>query len=200
MNQQGPNFEARNISQDGLKPDSRFFNGPEKLFLNKNTGGKKLPGAKIFLASLSLLGLVAAGKYVIVASSAKTFKLAQAAPKPVVLGQTALSNQTLTAQVASTTPLASTPVANPGTAAPAPVRKSVQSKKSVKIKETPTGYLNARSQPAVSGSVIGKAYPGQTYNYTGEEDGWYRIRLKSGEYAWVDGEYVSGHNSNADEE
>ncbi len=159
-----------------------------------------MPSAKIFLASLSLLALVAAGKYVLVSASGKTSKLAQAAPKPAVLGQMALPDQTLSEPVASATPPASAPTANANISAPAPVRKSLQSKKSVKIKETPTGYLNARSQPAVSGSVIGKAYPGQTYNYTGEEDGWYRIRLKSGEYAWVDGEYVSGHNGNSDEE
>ena len=190
----------RNISQDGLKPDSRFFNGPEKLFLNKNAGGKRLPGAKILVASLSLLALVAAGRYVLASAPGKSFKLAQAAPKPAVLGQMALSGQTFAPQAASTTPPAAPPAANASTAAPAPARKSAQSKTSVKIKETPTGYLNARSQPAVSGSVIGKAYPGQTYNYTREEDGWYRIRLKSGEYAWVDGEYVSGRNSNADDE
>ncbi len=59
------------------------------------------------------------------------------------------------------------------------------------IKDTPTGFLNVRTQPSVSGEIIEKVNPGDTYTYTEEKSGWYKIKLSSGEEGWVSGDYVS---------
>ena len=58
------------------------------------------------------------------------------------------------------------------------------------IKETPTGYLNVRSEPSVNGSIVDKVDPGEKFTYTEEKDGWYKIKLSSGDEGWVSGDYI----------
>src|SRR3989338_26348 len=63
----------------------------------------------------------------------------------------------------------------------------------IKIKETPTGYLNVRN--SAWGSIIGKVYPGEEYLYTDSKDNLYFLTIsdkntgedKSG---WVLGDYI----------
>ena len=71
-------------------------------------------------------------------------------------------------------------------------KKTEQDKKetTLKIKETPTGFLNVRSEASVNGEIVDKVDPGETFNYTAEQDGWYKITLSSGEEGWVSGEYI----------
>ncbi|CAN5196804.1 hypothetical protein BH09PAT2_BH09PAT2_08760 [soil metagenome] len=64
------------------------------------------------------------------------------------------------------------------------------SEKTLTIKETPTGFLNVRAEPSVSGEVIDKVNPEDTFTYTDEKNGWYKIKLASGEEGWVSGDYV----------
>lgn len=59
----------------------------------------------------------------------------------------------------------------------------------VEILSTPTGFLRVRSGPGVSYSQIGLAYPGDKYNYLGEQNGWFKISF-NGQEGWVSGDYA----------
>ncbi|MBN1617771.1 type II secretion system F family protein [Candidatus Dojkabacteria bacterium] len=61
--------------------------------------------------------------------------------------------------------------------------------KRLTILETSTGYLNVRSSPM--GEVIGEVYPGEIYEYTEEQSGWYKIVVSDELSGWVSSEYVS---------
>ncbi|PJC34001.1 hypothetical protein CO051_00535 [Candidatus Roizmanbacteria bacterium CG_4_9_14_0_2_um_filter_39_13] len=69
------------------------------------------------------------------------------------------------------------------------VEKNSDSKKSLTILETQTGYLNVRKSPSISGEKITEVSPGDTYEYTEESGGWYFIDLAE-EDGWVSGDYV----------
>lgn len=63
----------------------------------------------------------------------------------------------------------------------------------VVIQQTPTGYLNVRSNPPVNNvlsSKIGEVYPGDTLNLIEEENGWYHVTLSNGESGWISSEYA----------
>ena len=160
--------------------------------INKKPNSKKLPWVKLCLASLSLLALVITSKNIFVATSATSGISLHPIAEPAVVGDQVSQNQIQPAAAASSTP-AATPTQNPTpTPATAPVPSPVQS--IVKIKNTPTGYLNVRIQPSLDNSIISKVYPGETYAYTTTQNGWYLIQLKSKHYGWVDGEYVTSNN------
>ena len=169
------------------------MNGNSSQFeINKKPNSKKLPWVKLCLASLSLLALVITSKNIFTATPATSGISLHPASAPAVLGDQILQNQIQTTATASSTPVA-TPIQNSTpTPTTAPVPSPVQS--IVKIKNTPTGYLNVRIQPSLDSSVISKVYPGETYAYTTTQGGWYLIQLKSKHYGWVDGEYVTSNN------
>ena len=194
--------------------------------IQKKAKSKKLPKAGLFFASFSLLVLIIASKYLFAATSPASSINLQPANMAAVLGMqtpqiqiqpasdnsqtpvatsTTTATTTLTATEATTTPVASTTV--PAAAIiPAPIiphataADKTSSQKIIRITNTPTGYLNIRSQPSLSGSVIGKVYPGQTYTYSVTQDGWYLIRLKSSRSGWIDGQYITTTNNNSEEE
>jgi len=88
-----------------------------------------------------------------------------------------LTSQVVTESLATPTP----------TSTPVPEPLSPQ----VKILETPTGYLNVRTEPSViGGEVIGRVQPDQIYEYLEEKDDWYYIVLSQEEQGWVFGQYV----------
>jgi uncharacterized protein YgiM (DUF1202 family) len=65
----------------------------------------------------------------------------------------------------------------------------------LKVTETGIGYLNVRSGPNSSSSLLGKVYPGDIYEYTEQSGGWYKIKglpsgVSTGE-GWVMGTYVN---------
>jgi hypothetical protein len=60
----------------------------------------------------------------------------------------------------------------------------------VKIQETPTGWLRVRTGPNVSGSEIGKVYPGEYYAYLDEQAGWVKIQFSKEQEGWVSVQYV----------
>lgn len=64
----------------------------------------------------------------------------------------------------------------------------------LKINSTPTGFLNVRTLPSLSGKVITKVHPGEIYIYTNMKNNWYYITLSSGQQGWVSGQYVTKQN------
>ena len=50
--------------------------------------------------------------------------------------------------------------------------------------------INVRSEPSVYGDIVTKVNPGETYEYSKEENGWYYITLDDGSVGWVSGDYV----------
>lgn len=61
----------------------------------------------------------------------------------------------------------------------------------LKVNSTPTGYLNVRSLPSTSGTIIAKVHPGDVYIYTAVQPGWYQITLTDGTSGWVSAQYVT---------
>jgi uncharacterized protein YgiM (DUF1202 family) len=55
----------------------------------------------------------------------------------------------------------------------------------VRILETPTGWLNVRAEPALDGAVVTRVKPGEEYPYEVLQGGWYRIVLPDGSTGWV---------------
>ena len=46
--------------------------------------------------------------------------------------------------------------------------------------EVTRSTVNIRAQPGTRGQLVAKAYRGDIFELTGEEEGWFRIRLFSG--------------------
>jgi hypothetical protein len=90
------------------------------------------------------------------------------------------SSSTIISTISTTTPEAvatSTPPA-------APVLQ-------VKINSTPTGFLNVRSSPSSSGTVVTQVHPGEVYTYTKVQNNWYLITYSGFSQGWVSGQYVT---------
>lgn len=91
-----------------------------------------------------------------------------------------------------------TPKASPSpspTGSPKPTSSPVAIEKPyVKIKNTPTGWLNVRSEPSAAKgeeTVLTKVNPGETFPYLNEQKyGWYKIEYQEGKEGWVSGTYV----------
>jgi len=64
----------------------------------------------------------------------------------------------------------------------------------VKIKDTPTGWLNVRSEASTTGkeeTVITKVDPGEVFAFIEANDtGWYKIELDDGEEGWITSRYA----------
>ncbi|OGK13404.1 hypothetical protein A3A93_01920 [Candidatus Roizmanbacteria bacterium RIFCSPLOWO2_01_FULL_38_12] len=67
---------------------------------------------------------------------------------------------------------------------------SLNTSNQIEILDNDLGYLNVRSEPLVSGDIVTKVNPGETYEYTDTENGWYYITLDDGSVGWVSGDYV----------
>lgn len=59
----------------------------------------------------------------------------------------------------------------------------------VEILPTPTGFLRVRSGPGTTFSEIGRANPGEKYEYLGEEGDWFKIKFGAQE-GWVSKTYA----------
>lgn len=62
--------------------------------------------------------------------------------------------------------------------------------KSVKIKDTPTGFLRVRASAGTGGAEVGQVNPGDTFVIIAEENGWIKIEYEKGAEGWVSGQYV----------
>lgn len=89
-------------------------------------------------------------------------------------------------------PATTTPAVATGTPVITPSSTPITTPKdsSLKVTATPTGYLNVRSQPSLSGTLLTKVYPGETYIYTEIKGEWYNIVLPDGSRGWVNAQYV----------
>lgn len=72
-----------------------------------------------------------------------------------------------------------TPTAPTLSSTPIPVQPHV------KILNTPTGFLRVREQASVSSNEIARVLPGETYPFIDEQNGWFKIQLKTGAEGWV---------------
>ncbi len=68
--------------------------------------------------------------------------------------------------------------------------KTTGSGTTIEVLDTPTGFLNVRSDPSVDGDIVTTVAPGDTYEYSDTQDGWYKITTEDGSVGWVSGEYV----------
>jgi hypothetical protein len=66
----------------------------------------------------------------------------------------------------------------------------VNKKTSVTIKETPTGFLRVREEPAVSASESGRVKPGETFDLVEEQEGWYKISFEKNKTGWIYSQYA----------
>jgi len=64
----------------------------------------------------------------------------------------------------------------------------------VEIKNTPTGWLNVRSEPSTAKgleTVVTKINPGEKYPFVEENEvGWIKIEYQQGEEGWISGQYA----------
>ncbi len=61
-----------------------------------------------------------------------------------------------------------------------------------KLRILPTGldYLNVREEPDAGSRLLKQIFPGDIFEYSAEEAGWYEIILDSSQTGWVYGQYV----------
>ncbi len=60
----------------------------------------------------------------------------------------------------------------------------------LEVLSTGLGYLNVRDTHSTTGSIVGRVFPGDIYEYGDKKDGWYEIILGDTERGWVFGNYV----------
>ncbi|MDR3642399.1 MAG: SH3 domain-containing protein [Candidatus Doudnabacteria bacterium] len=138
-----------------------------------------------FIALVILLILIAAGYGFYTWNQSKNLEPGGGASS-VATNQ----DQTQTQPSASSS-TAGLPILPPQTATTTPATSTPQVPVlTLKVGQTPTGYLNVRSQPSTGGSIITKIKPGETYTYTTVKNDWYQITLNDGTSGWVSGQYI----------
>lgn len=63
--------------------------------------------------------------------------------------------------------------------------------KQIVVNQTDIGYLNIRQSPALTAPIIGRALPGDKYQWIDKQGEWYEINLPEGGKGWVNGAYVT---------
>lgn len=76
-----------------------------------------------------------------------------------------------------------TPTASPS-ASPTPKTQTVR------ILQTPTGFLRVRKDASISSNEIGRVNPGESYDLADELAGWYKIKLSKDKEGWVSASYA----------
>lgn len=66
-------------------------------------------------------------------------------------------------------------------------------KASIKILDTPTGFLRVRA--SIGGSEIGQVTPGETYPLVEEKSGWFAITFDEGKTGWISSDYAEKVNT-----
>lgn len=61
---------------------------------------------------------------------------------------------------------------------------------SIRIKDTPTGFLRVRKSASTSATEIGQVKPGQSYPFLEENDGWFKISYQEGKDGWISSKYA----------
>ncbi|MBI2621128.1 MAG: PEGA domain-containing protein [Candidatus Levybacteria bacterium] len=60
----------------------------------------------------------------------------------------------------------------------------------VVVLDTPTGYLNVRSEKSIGSELVTTANPGQILDLISEEEGWYEVKLLDGRTGWISSTYA----------
>ena len=61
----------------------------------------------------------------------------------------------------------------------------------VKIKNTPTGFLNVRATPSTAATILVKIKPGETYKFIeANQASWYKIEYSVGKFGWISRQYA----------
>ncbi|OGK19670.1 hypothetical protein A3D80_02055 [Candidatus Roizmanbacteria bacterium RIFCSPHIGHO2_02_FULL_40_13b] len=76
----------------------------------------------------------------------------------------------------------------PGTS-PTPTPQKITGK-SVKILETPTGWLRVRESPSLGATEYAKVNSGDTFELLEEQSGWVKITYEKGKSGWVSAQYT----------
>lgn len=58
------------------------------------------------------------------------------------------------------------------------------------VKDTPTGFLRVRMEPATSATEAGRVNPGDKFHIDDSQNGWYQIKYDGTNEGWVSGTYV----------
>jgi len=74
-------------------------------------------------------------------------------------------------------------------------QKNIQT---VKILNTPTGYLRVRSKPTTASDEVGQVHPGETYDFVSKDEklGWIEIKLSDSTQGWISDDYAAIQNPN----
>jgi hypothetical protein len=67
----------------------------------------------------------------------------------------------------------------------------IGSPKTIKVLETPNGFLRVREEPTLTGTEIGRVATGQTFQILEEREGWYKISLSDGKIGWISSDYAT---------
>lgn len=65
----------------------------------------------------------------------------------------------------------------------------------VKILDTPTGFLRVHSSASLGSSQIGEVNPGDVLPLLDEETGWFEIKMKDGTTGWISSDYAEKQGS-----
>jgi len=60
----------------------------------------------------------------------------------------------------------------------------------LKILNTPTGWLNVRSEPSLAGEILTKVQVGEKFEYFENKNGWYLIKYGENNQGWIIGKYA----------
>jgi hypothetical protein len=92
-------------------------------------------------------------------------------------------------EIPITTPT-STQSAKPITGSPTPKKTIPSGKASVRILETPTGWLRVRMGPNLSATEEAKVNTGDILLYLGEEGEWFKVEYQEGKEGWISSQYA----------
>lgn len=59
------------------------------------------------------------------------------------------------------------------------------------IGNTPSGWANVRGGPGLQNEIVGKVNDGEKYQILEQDNEWYKIKLATGEMAWVIKKYTT---------
>ena len=73
---------------------------------------------------------------------------------------------------------------------PIPTLSFGSGKPSIKILDTPTGWLRVRTGPSLSATEAAKVNTGEIFPYLTEESGWLKIEYQEGKEGWISSQYA----------
>lgn len=85
------------------------------------------------------------------------------------------------------TPRASTEATTSASAKP---KTSPPPKPYIEVLDTPTGFLNVRSESSTSADILTQIHPGEFYPLLDESGGWYKIEYEADKEGWVSSQYA----------